>query len=135
MPRVYCDRPLKSLDSEPVNWSDKIKNRETRKTVAGATHLQLSRIIAIVLKGNTAVLTLFMCVDGIRVQSQVCPGTVAITLRKRSAGTIGIRAYGKSSGDDSGVLVNQACLRHLAGIACWKPSGDIAWITLWCSGR
>lgn len=107
--------------------------RQTGLMGGSATHMQLPRIVAVVLEGYTAMLTLFMCVDCIWIQSQVCPSTIAITLRKRSASAVGIRAYGKASSDDSGILINQPCLRHLTGVTSWKAFSNIARIALRCS--
>jgi hypothetical protein len=103
------------------------------KIVSCATHLQLPRVVAVVLERDAAMLCLFMRVNGIGVQPHVCWEAIAIALRKRGAGAIITGSSRKASGDDSRILVNQTCLRHLTCVTTWSALSNIPVIAVWGS--
>lgn len=74
------------------------------------THLQLPRVIAVILERDTTMLCLFMCVDSIGVQPHVCREAITIVLRKRSARAVVAGPSRKAGGDDPRILINQSGL-------------------------
>jgi hypothetical protein len=101
----------------------------------GTTNVQLPRVVAVVLEGYAAMLSRDLRIEKTRVQSQVCRSAVTVVwiLGESSAGAVRIRACRKTSGDHSGIFINQPCLRHLAGVTCRKALIDITHIALWRS--